>query len=92
MDRRSPEITDNVRDLQQWRLPHHQTAPEAVPRTDRFIGMDFVNPPIEFAALARSLGMQACRVETPDSFKTAYGNALAAREPILLEVVVDGSV
>ena len=60
--------------------------------TDRFIGMDFVNPPIEFAALARSLGMQACRVETPDSFKTAYGNALAAREPILLEVVVDGSV
>jgi benzoylformate decarboxylase len=60
--------------------------------TDRFIGMDFVNPPIEFAALARSLGMQACRVETADSFKTAYGNALAAREPILLEVVVDGSV
>ena len=60
--------------------------------TDRFIGMDFVDPPIEFAALARSLGMQACRVETPDSFKTAYGNALAAREPILLEVVVDGSV
>lgn len=60
--------------------------------TDRFIGMDFVNPPIEFAALARSLGMQACRVETPDSFKTAYGNAFAAREPILLEVVVDGSV
>ena len=60
--------------------------------TDRFIGMDFVDPPIEFAALARSLGMQACRVETPDSFKTAYGNTLAAREPILLEVVVDGSV
>ena len=60
--------------------------------TDRFIGMDFVDPPIEFAALARSLGMQACRVETPDSFKTAYGNALAAREPILLEVIVDGSV
>lgn len=30
MDRR--EIADNVRDLQQWRLPHHQTAPEAVPQ------------------------------------------------------------
>lgn len=60
--------------------------------TDRFIGMDFVDPPIEFAALARSLGMQAHRVETPDSFKTAYEDALAAREPVLLEVVVDGSV
>jgi benzoylformate decarboxylase len=60
--------------------------------TDRFIGMDFADPPIEFAALARSLGMQAHRVETPDSFKTAYEDALAAREPVLLEVVVDGSV
>ena len=25
--------------------------------TERFIGMDFVDPPIDFAALARSLGM-----------------------------------
>jgi benzoylformate decarboxylase len=60
--------------------------------TDRFIGMDFVNPPIAFAALARSLGMQAHRVETADEFKAAYGDALGAREPVLLEVIVDGSV
>jgi hypothetical protein len=28
------------------------------PDTDRFIGMDFVEPPIEFAALARPVGVQ----------------------------------
>jgi thiamine pyrophosphate-dependent acetolactate synthase large subunit-like protein len=36
--------------------------------------------------------MQAHRVETADEFKAAYGDALGAREPVLLEVIVDGSV
>ena len=60
--------------------------------TDRFIGMDFVDPPIEFAALARSVGVQGHRIETPAAFRAAYAEALAAREPLLLEVMVDGSV
>ena len=60
--------------------------------TDRFIGMDFVDPPIEFAALAQALGMQGHRVETPPEFKTAFAEALGSREPVLLEVMVDGSV
>jgi len=60
--------------------------------TDRFIGMDFVDPPIAFAALARSLGVQGHRIETPAAFRTAYAEALAAREPVLLEVMIDGSV
>jgi benzoylformate decarboxylase len=60
--------------------------------TDRYIGMDFVDPPIEFAALARSLGMEAHRVETPAAFKAAYTEALTAGTPVLLEVIVDGTV
>jgi benzoylformate decarboxylase len=60
--------------------------------TDRFIGMDFVDPPIDFAALARALGVQGHRVETPAAFTAAYTEALAAREPVLLEIMVDGSV
>jgi benzoylformate decarboxylase len=60
--------------------------------TGRFIGMDFVDPPIDFAALARSLGVGARRVETPAAFQTAYAEALAAHEPQLLEVMIDGSV
>lgn len=57
--------------------------------TERFIGMDFVDPAIEFAALARSLGMRAHRIDTGDEFGAAYRDALAAREPVLLEVIVD---
>jgi benzoylformate decarboxylase len=60
--------------------------------TDRFIGMDFVDPPIEFAALAQSLGMRSRRVATPSDFQTAYAEALDQREPVLIEVLVDGSV
>jgi thiamine pyrophosphate-dependent acetolactate synthase large subunit-like protein len=54
--------------------------------------MDFVDPPIEFAALARSLGVRAYRIDAGDEFDAAYRDALAAREPVLLEVIVDGSV
>jgi benzoylformate decarboxylase len=61
-------------------------------RTDRFIGMDFADPPIEFAALARALGVRGHRVETPTEFKAAYSDALTAREPLLLEIMIDGSV
>jgi benzoylformate decarboxylase len=60
--------------------------------TDRFIGMDFVDPPIEFDALAQALGVRGQRVETAAEFKAAYVEALAAHEPRLVEVVVDGSV
>jgi benzoylformate decarboxylase len=54
--------------------------------------MDFVDPPIEFAALARSVGVRGHRIETPAAFRAVYAEALAAREPLLLEVMVDGSV
>jgi benzoylformate decarboxylase len=60
--------------------------------TDRFIGMDFIDPPIEFAALAAALGMQGHRVDNPVAFKAAYAEAVAASKPTLIEVVVDGSV
>ncbi|MBV8168501.1 MAG: thiamine pyrophosphate-binding protein [Alphaproteobacteria bacterium] len=59
---------------------------------DKFIGMDFVDPSIDFTELAKSLGMTAHRAETAAQFKAAYAEALAARHPVLLEVMVDGSV
>ena len=58
----------------------------------RFIRMDFVDPPIDFAALARSLGTRGHRIDAGDEFGAAYRDALAAREPVLLEVIVDGGV
>ncbi len=60
--------------------------------TDRFIGMDFVDPPIDFAALATALGVPGHRVDNPAAFKAVYAEALASRTPMLIEVMVDGSV
>ncbi len=57
---------------------------------DQFIAMDFKDPAIEFADLARSLGMQAERIETGEAFETAFQAANGRDGPTLLEVVVQG--
>ena len=57
---------------------------------DQFIAMDFKDPAIEFADLARSLGMGAARIETAAEFETSYDAANASDGQMLLEVVVDG--
>jgi len=57
---------------------------------DEFIAMDFKDPAIEFADLARSLGMQAERIETGAAFETAFQAADARDGPVLLEVIVQG--
>ena len=59
---------------------------------ETFIGMDFKDPAIDLAGLARSLGVQAHRIETGPAFEAAFDQALASPEPVLLDVVVDGTV
>jgi benzoylformate decarboxylase len=58
----------------------------------RFVGMDFADPPVDFAALAASMGVESIRVEDP----AVVGDVLAAafRRPgtKLVELMVDGSV
>jgi len=60
--------------------------------SDRYIGMDFADPNIDFAALARSLGVPAERIVEPGALPGALKQAFAGAGPILLDVVVDGSV
>ena len=57
-----------------------------------FIGMDFKDPPVDFAGLAASLGMTAERVTEPADLKAALERAFDARAPRLIEIVVDGTV
>jgi benzoylformate decarboxylase len=59
---------------------------------ERFIGMDFQNPSIDIAGLARSFGVQAHRIEDGAAFDAAFEEALAGSEPVLLDVIVDGTV
>jgi benzoylformate decarboxylase len=60
--------------------------------SDKFIGMDFDAPEIDFAGLARSLGLAAERITEPGAVRPALDAAIASRRPTLVDVVVDGKV
>jgi benzoylformate decarboxylase len=59
---------------------------------DNYIGMDFADPKIDFAALAKSLGMPAEHISEPDAVGPALKRAFSTPGPKLLDIVVDGKV
>jgi len=59
---------------------------------DHYVGMDLEDPPIDFSGLARSLGMTAHRIETPEEFSNALTTSVESRRPTLLEVMVERQV
>ena len=59
---------------------------------DHFIGMDFVEPKVDFTALAKSLGMPAEHITDPAAVAPALKRAFSTPGPKLLDVVVDGKV
>ena len=60
-------------------------------KDERFIGMDFDDPPVDFAAVARGLGLEAMRIDAPDGL-AALAGAFRNPAPKLIEVVVDRSL
>jgi benzoylformate decarboxylase len=60
---------------------------------DHYIGMDFMDPELDWVGLAKSLGMNAVRVTNPgevaDVLKAAYRRPSG---PMLIDIVVDGVV
>ena len=62
-------------------------------QNDHFIGMDFKDPEVNFAALAQSMGLTAERVTDSTKLRAALDNALANKSgPNLIEVICEGSV
>ena len=59
---------------------------------DNYVGMDFVDPPVDFTALAKSLGLEAMRITDPAQLKPALSSAFTRPGTKLIEVVVDGTV
>jgi benzoylformate decarboxylase len=59
--------------------------------TDRYVGMDLDDPPVDFVRLAGSLGVAAERVEKTAEVGPALARALAAGAPVLIEVGLDGA-
>jgi benzoylformate decarboxylase len=59
---------------------------------DNFVGMDFVDPPVDFAGIARSLGCEAIKVSDPRELGSTLSSAFNRPGTKLIEVVVDGKV
>ncbi|MDB5394942.1 MAG: mdlC [Rhodospirillales bacterium] len=61
-------------------------------RTGTLVGMDLVDPTIDFVGMAASLGVEAVRVSTLDDFRAALAKAVGSSAPQLIDVEIDGRV
>jgi benzoylformate decarboxylase len=59
---------------------------------DHYVGMDFADPPVDYAGLARSLGLEAIRISEPGHLKPQLSGAFARPGTKLIEVMVNNSV
>jgi benzoylformate decarboxylase len=59
---------------------------------DHYVGMDFVDPPVDFTGLAKSLGLEAMRITEAKDVTPALASAFSRPGAKLIEVVVDGSL
>jgi len=59
---------------------------------DHYVGMDFADPPVDFAGMARALGLEALRISEPGELQPKLSDAFARPGAKLIEVMVDGSV
>lgn len=57
--------------------------------TNRFLGMDFNKPELDFVALAQGMGVAARRIEMPAALPGALKEAISSRAPSLLDVVIN---
>jgi benzoylformate decarboxylase len=61
-------------------------------KDDHFVGMDFVDPPVDFCGLATALGLEAIRIADGAEVASTLKSAFARPGAKLIEVMVDGSV
>ena len=59
---------------------------------DHYVGMDFIDPPVDFTGVAKSLGLEAIRVTDPAALKSTLSSAFNRPGTKLIEVVVNNSV
>jgi benzoylformate decarboxylase len=59
---------------------------------DHYVGMDFVDPAVDFTGLAKSLGLEAMRITEPKDVAAALKSAFNRPGTKLIEVMVDGAL
>lgn len=63
-----------------------------IPSHDFPLSFDLSRPAIRFDELARSMGVEAVRVEKPEEIEAAVQRAVSHKGPFLLDVVIDGDI
>jgi benzoylformate decarboxylase len=58
-------------------------------QTDRYVGMDLSDPPIDYVGLARALGVAAEHAATLDAALALLQRGLASDAPLLIDVAID---
>jgi len=61
----------------------------AAAQVDRYVGMELVDPPIDYVGLARSLGIAAERATTVHAATVLVARGLKSGAPLLIEVPID---
>jgi benzoylformate decarboxylase len=59
---------------------------------DHYVGMDFIDPRVDFTGIAKALGLEAHRISDASELKTKLSSAFNSPGPKLIEVMVDGTV
>jgi benzoylformate decarboxylase len=59
---------------------------------DHYVGMDFVDPPVDFTGMAKALGLEAIRITEPAELKPKLSDALKRPGAKLIEVVLSNAV
>jgi benzoylformate decarboxylase len=59
---------------------------------DHYVGMDFVDPPVDFSGMAKSMGLEAIRITDPAELKPKLSDAFKRPGAKLIEVVLSNSV
>jgi benzoylformate decarboxylase len=54
--------------------------------------MDFIDPPVDFTGIAKSLGLEAIRISNPQELKSAMTSAFRRPGAKLIEVMVSNAV
>jgi thiamine pyrophosphate-dependent acetolactate synthase large subunit-like protein len=65
---------------------------QEVPAHDYPLSFDLSKPEIDFAAMSRSMGVPALRVQSASEIEHAVKTMLAHQGPFLLDVVIEGNV
>ena len=65
---------------------------EAKLKNRGFQHLDLAEPPVDFVAIAKGMGVEATRIEKPEDVGPAVQRAFEANQPWLLDVVIDGGI